>query len=113
MILRARNLFLAWLTYGALQLALLGVPGAAAQPGVGSRSARTQSESQSVSFGKYIAAPDPSDRRVPVTPFAPSARIRLGLPTVVGRQAIPESRQAAETRAYRVLPPARAPPALV
>ena len=114
MMLRARNLFLAWLTYGALQLALLGVPGAAAQPGVGSRSARTQSESesQSVSFGKRIAAPDISDRRAPVTPFAPAARIRLGLPTVVGHQAVVESRQTAETHAYRVLPPARAPPAL-
>ena len=73
MILRARNLFLAWLAYGALQLALLGVPGAAAQPGVGNRSARTQSESQSVSFGKRVAAPDISDRRAPVTPFAPAA----------------------------------------
>ena len=113
MILRARNLFLAWLAYGALQLALLGVPGAATQPGVGSRSARTQSESQSVSFGKRIAAPDLSDRRAPITPFAPAARIRLDLPAVVSRQAIGESRQTAETHAYRVLPPARAPPALV
>jgi hypothetical protein len=112
MILRARNLFLAWLTYGALQLALLGVPGAAVTPGVGPRSARTQSESQSVSFGKRIAAPDISDRRAPVTPFAPAARIRLDLPTVVGRQAVVESRHTAETYAYRVLPPARAPPAL-
>jgi hypothetical protein len=112
MILRARNLFLAWLAYGALQLALLGVPGAAAQPGVGTRSAHTQSESQSVSFGKRIAAPDISDRRAPVTPFAPAARIRLDLPTVVGRQAVVESRQTTETYAYRVLPPARAPPAL-
>jgi hypothetical protein len=112
MILRARNLFLAWLAYGALQLALLGVPGAAAQPGVGTRSAHTQSESQSVSFGKRIVAPDISDRRAPVTPFAPAARISLGLRTVVGRQAVVESRQTAETYAYRVLPPARAPPAL-
>ena len=111
MILRARNLFLAWLAYGALQLALLGVPGAAVEQGVGPR-ARPQSESQSVSFGKRIAAPDISDRRAPVTPFAPSARIRLDLPTVIGRQAVLESRQTAETHAYRVLPPARAPPAL-
>jgi hypothetical protein len=112
MILRARNLFLAWLTYGALQLALLGVPGAAVTPGVGPRSARTQSESQSVSFGKRIAAPDISDRRAPVTPFAPAARVHLDLSTVVGRQTVVESRRTAEAYAYRVLPPARAPPAL-
>lgn len=110
MILRARNLFLAWLTYGALQLALLGVPGVAAQPGVGSRGARSQSESQSVSLGKRVVAPDVTDRRVPTTPFAPSVHVRLDLPTVVGREALVASHQPVETRAHRVLPPARAPP---
>ena len=112
MILRARNLFFAWLAYGALQLALLGVPGAAAQLGVGPRSAHTQSESQSVSFGKRIAAPDPSDRRAPVTPFAPSALVRLDLPAVGGRGTGVASPHVAEAHAHRALPPARAPPAL-
>ena len=110
--LRARNLFLAWLTYGALQLALLGMPGAAVQPGIGTRGARTQSESQSVSLGKRLLAPDLSDRRASTTPFAPAARVHLDLSTVVGRQTVVESRQTTETYAYRVLPPARAPPAL-
>jgi hypothetical protein len=63
MILRARNLFLAWLTYGALQLALLGLPGAAAEPGVGARGARPQSETQSVSFGKRATLPELAHRR--------------------------------------------------
>ena len=112
MILRARNLFLAWLTYGALQLALLGMPGAAVQPGVGSRGARSQSESQSVSFGKRIVAPDSIDRRVPTTPFAPSAHVRLDLPAVVGLEAPVASQHLPESDAQRVLPPARAPPAL-
>ena len=112
MILRARNLFLAWLTYGALQLALLGVPGAAVQPGVGTRGARSQSESQSVSFGKRLVAPDLSDRRAPITPFAPSARVRLDAPAVIGRHAVVDTLETTKTHAYRALPPARAPPAL-
>lgn len=111
MMLRARNLFLAWFAYGALQLALLGVPGAATQPGVGSRGARTQTESQSVSFGKRVLPPDVSDRRIPTTPFAPSVHVRLDLPTLTGREAlVPQDRQA-ETRDPIALPPARAPPA--
>ena len=112
MMLRARNLFLAWLAYGALQLALLGLPGAAGEPGVGSRGARSQSESQSVSFGKRIVATDLTDRRVPTTPFAPSVHIRLDLPMVASDEALVASHALAETHAHRVLPPARAPPAL-
>ena len=40
MMLRARNLFLAWLAYGALQLALLGVPGGGREAGSRERGAR-------------------------------------------------------------------------
>jgi hypothetical protein len=112
MILRARDLFFGWLVYGALQLALLGVPGAAAEPGVANRGARSHSESHSVSFGKRVIASDPAERRALTTPFAPSAHIRLDLPTVAGRDAAVASDQLAETHAHRVFPPARAPPAL-
>ena len=112
MILRTRNLFLAWLAYGALQLALLGVPGAAAQPGVGTRGARTQTESQSVSWAKRILPPDISDRRAPTTPFAPSVHVRLDLPTQVGREEVVAQDRQAGAGDPVVLPPARAPPAL-
>ena len=112
MILRARNLFLAWLAYGALQLALLGVPGAAVQPGVRSRGAQTQSETQSVSLGKRYLVHALTDRRAPTTPFAPSVQVRFDLPTLVGRDAIaaPSSQPGADQPT--LLPPARAPPAL-
>ena len=112
MMLRARNLFLAWLAYGALQLALLGVPGAAAQPGVGSRGTRSQSETQAVSLGKRVFAPEQTDRRTQTTPFAPSVHIRLDLPTVVGREPIVAITRHVTTRDAVVLPPSRAPPAL-
>ena len=112
MMLRARTLFLAWLTYGALQLALLGVPGAAVQPGVGSRGAQTRHETQSISFGKRLLAPDPSDRRAPTTPFAPSVHVRLDLPTVVGREPVLATSTALRLGDAIVLPPARAPPTL-
>jgi hypothetical protein len=112
MMRRARNLFLAWLTYGVLQLALLGVPGAAAQPSVGNRGARTTTESQSVSLTKRGLAPEPGDRRLPTTPFAPSVHIRLDLPTAVGRDAlVPQDRQVHAGDPI-ALPPARAPPSL-
>ena len=111
MMLRARNLFLAWLAYGALQLALLGVPGAAVQSGVGSRGAHAQSESQSVSLGKRVLAPD-IDRRVPTTPFAPSVHIRLDLPTLVGREPVVATHIAPRLDGTIVLPPARGPPTL-
>jgi hypothetical protein len=112
MMLRARNLFLAWLAYGALQLALLGVPGAAVQSGVGSRGAHAQSESQSVSLGKRVLAPDISDRRAPTTPFAPSAHVRLDLPTLVGREPVLATHVAPRLDDTIVLPPARGPPTL-
>ena len=110
--LRARNLFLAWLAYGALQLALLGVPGAVVQPGVGNRGARTQNESQSVSLGKRVLAPDLSDRRVHTTPFAPSVHARLDLPTQVGRDALVADDRQADAGDPIDLPPARGPPTL-
>jgi hypothetical protein len=112
MMLRARNLFLAWLTYGALQLALLGMPGAAVQPGIGTRGARTQSESQSVSLGKRLLAPDISDRRASTTPFAPSGHVRLDLPTQVGRDALVADDRQADAGDPIDLPPARGPPTL-
>jgi hypothetical protein len=110
MILRARNLFLAWLTYGALQLALLGLPGAAAEPGVGARGARPQSETQSVSFSTRATLPELAHRRALHTPFAPAARISLDLPTAGTTDApVAEHRQAAASASI-ALPLARAPP---
>jgi len=112
MILRARNLFLAWLTYGALQLALLGLPGAAAEPGVGARGARPQSETQSVSFGKRATLPELAHRRALLTPFAPSAQFRLDLPIASTSDAIVAEYRQAAAGASVALPLARAPPTL-
>ena len=112
MMLRARNLFLAWLAYGALQLALLGVPGAAARPGVGSPGAQSGAETQSVSLGKRVFAPDLNDRRAPTTPFAPSVHVRLDLPTLVGRESIVAVSRTSWRDEPVLLPPARAPPTL-
>ena len=112
MILRARNLFLAWLAYGALQLALLGVPGAAAKPGIESRGARSQTESQSVSLGKRVLPPDPSHRRTPTTPFAPSVHVRLDLPIGMGREEVVAHDRLLLAGDPIALPPARAPPTL-
>ena len=106
---RARNLFLAWLAFGALQLVLLGAPGADARPGVGTRGAQSQSEVQSVALGKRL--PELGHRRTPATPVVPSSYVRLDLPAVVGRTAqVASNRQAAAVDAV-ALPPARAPPA--
>jgi hypothetical protein len=112
MILRARTLFLAWLAYGALQLTLLGLPGATAQPGIASRAAHAQTESQSVSVGKRVLAPDPVDRRAPTTPFAPSVHVRLDLPEQIAREALVAFVRPLAGRDPVALPPARAPPAL-
>jgi len=112
MMLRARHLFLAWLTYGALQLALLGVPGAAAKPGVGSRGEQSRTETQSVSVGKRVYAPELNDRRAPTTPFAPSGHVRLDLPTRAGREPVIATSLAPRLDDHVVLPPARAPPTL-
>ena len=108
---RARNLFLAWLAYGALQLVLLGAPGADARPGVGNRGARSQSEVQSVTLGKRLLGPELSHRRTPTAPFAPSSYVRLDLPTVVGQDAPVAWNRRATAVDPVALPPARAPPA--
>lgn len=107
-----RNLFLAWLAYGALQLALLGIPGAAVKPGIGNREARSQSETQSVPLGKRVVASELTDQRVSPTPFAPSKHVRLDLPTLVGRAPLVATAREAMRDEPSVLPPARAPPAL-
>ena len=112
MILRARNLFFAWLTYGALQLALLELPGATAGPGVGAPKARTQSETQSVSFGKRATLPELAHRRALVTPFVPSAHVRLDLPIAGTSDAIVAEHRRATAGASVALPLARAPPTL-
>lgn len=110
---RARNLFLAWLAFGALQLVLLGAPGADARPGVGNRGARSQSEVQSVALGKRLGGSELGHRRTPATPFVPSSYVRVDLPAVVGRTApVAWNRQAAAVDPV-ALPPARAPPAFL
>jgi len=111
MTLRARHLLFAWLTYGALQLALLGIPGASRQLTVGSRDARTQTATQSITFGKRLHAADVTDRRA-ITPFVPSAYARLDLPRVVGVSDVAALPRQARASAPAALPPARAPPAL-
>ena len=111
MMLRARHLLFAWLTYGALQLALLGIPGASRQLTVGSRESRTQTTSQSITLGKRLLAADVSERRA-TTPFVPSAYARLDLPGIVRVGDIAVPRRQAPASAPAALPPARAPPAL-
>jgi hypothetical protein len=108
---RTRNLFLTWLAYGALQLVLLGAPGADARPGVGNRGVQSQSEVQSVALGKRLLGPELGHRRTPTTPFVPSSYVRLELPATVGRTAqVGWNRQAVSVDPV-ALPPARAPPA--
>ena len=111
MMLRARHLLFAWLTYGALQLALLGIPGASGQLAVGSRESRTQTATQSITLGKRLLVADVSDRRA-TTPFVPSAYARLELPGIVGVSDVALPRRQAPASAPAALPPARAPPAL-
>src|SRR5262245_37486431 len=111
MMLRARHLLFAWLTYGALQLALLGIPGASGQPAVGSRESRTQTATQSVTLGKRLLAADVSDRRA-TTPFVPSAYARLDLPALVGVSEVAAPSRQAPASEPAAPPPARAPPAL-
>ena len=110
MILRARHLVFAWLTYGALQLALLGVPAASSQLAVGSSEGRTQSTAQAAAIAKRLLAPDVGAHRT-LTPFAPSASIAFGLPDAATELAVATSRRQPATHAPAALPPARAPPA--
>jgi hypothetical protein len=111
MMLRARHLLFAWLTYGALQLALLGIPGASRQLAVGAPESRTQTATQSITLGKRLLAADVSERRA-TTPFVPSAHARLDLPETVGVSDVAAPRRQAPVFAPAALPPARAPPAL-
>jgi hypothetical protein len=111
MMLRARHLLFAWLTYGALQLALLGIPGASRQLAVGSRESGTQTATQSITFGKRLLTADVSERRA-TTPFAPSAYARLDLSGIVGVSDVPAPRRQAPDSDAAALPLARAPPAL-
>ena len=108
---RARNLFLAWLAFGALQLVLLGAPGADVRPGVGNRGAQAQSEVQSVALGKRLLGPELGHRRTPATPFVPSSYVRLDLPALVGHMAQAAWNRQAAAADPVALPPARAPPA--
>src|SRR5678815_5189767 len=100
MMLRARHLLFAWLTYGALKLALLGIPGASRQLTVGSRESRTQTTSQSITLGNRLLAADVSERRA-ARPFVPSACARLDLPGIVrvGDIAVPRRQRAVACRA--------------
>ena len=111
MMLRARHLLFAWLTYGALQLALLGIPGASRQLAVGIRESRTQTATQSITFGKRLLAADVSERRG-TTPFVPSASARLDFPRIIGVSDVAAPPRQAPASAPAALPPARAPPAL-
>ena len=111
MMLRARHLLFAWLTYGALQLALLGIPGASRQLAVGIRESRTQTATQSIALGKRLFAADLSNRDA-TTPFVPSAYARLELPGVVGVSHVAAPPRQAPASEPAVLPPARAPPAV-
>src|SRR5690349_7828943 len=78
MIARARQMLLAWLVCGVLQLGLLGVPSVAGHPSVGSRDVCAQSSAQSLSATKRLLASERAEREAH-TPFAPSAAIVLGL----------------------------------
>ena len=111
MMFRARHLLFAWLTYGALQLALLGIPGASRQLAVGSGESRTQTATQSTTLGKRLLAADVSERRA-TTPFVPSSYVRLDLSGIVGGGEVASHRRQAPASDAATLPPARAPPAL-
>ena len=111
MMLRARHVLFAWLTYGALQLALLGIPGASRQLAVGIRASRTQTATQSIAVGKRQLAAAVSDRRT-ATPFVPSVQARLELARIVRVSDVAAPPRQAPAFAPAALPPARAPPAL-
>ncbi len=109
---RTRHVLFAWLAYGALQLTLLGVgalPGS--QASVADRGTRSQSTWPSVSFAKRLLAPEPTERRTTITPFAPTAYVSVDIPTTVGHVATPEPPRTAVAVDPTALPPARAPPA--
>ena len=109
---RTRHVLFAWLAYGALQLTLLGVGGLpGSQASVADRGTRTQSTWPSVSFAKRLFAPESTERRNSVTPFAPATYVRVDLPTVVEHDAPQQPARIAVAADATALPPARAPPA--
>ena len=109
---RTRNVLFAWLAYGALQLTLLGAGGlAGSQASIADRGTRTQSTWPSVSFAKRLFAPETTERRTTITPFAPAAHVRVDIATAVGRDAPRKPVRLAVAFDPTALPPARAPPA--
>jgi hypothetical protein len=111
--LRARHVLVAWLAYGVLQLALLGAGGVVGAPaGVADAESRPQAPWPTVSAGKRLLAPEPTDRRATLTPFAPAAYVRVDVPTRVADATPPERPRSAASKAAVTLPPARAPPSL-
>ena len=111
--IRVRNLGLAWLVCVALQLVLLSVPGDSARPGIGDRGTRFQSDAQSTLLGKRLLAPELAQRHAQTTPFAPSIPIGLDLPVLAGTD-LPAARTPSVPMADpAVFAPARAPPALL
>ena len=109
--LRARHLLFAWLAYGALQLALLGIPGASGQLAVASRESHGWTASQSVSVVKRLLAPDAPERRA-AAPFAPSAYVRLDVLVAAVASPMDATPRRAVDAEPLALPLARAPPAL-
>ena len=108
-----RHTVLAWLAAVALQLALLGVNGVSGAPaGVRDQGSRPRSSWPTVSYAKRLLAPEPTDRRATITPFAPAAYIRVDLPTLVAPEGPSERLPLPAALPSVVLPPARAPPAL-
>ena len=113
MMIRARNLVLAWLVCGALQLVLLSAPGDSARPGIGDRGTRFQSDAQSTLLGKRLLAPELAPRHAQTTPFAPSIHIGLDLPVLAGSDSPGARTPPLPMADPAVFPPARAPPALL
>src|SRR5688500_6971196 len=112
MMRRTRHVLFAWLAYGALQLTLLGVGGLPGpQASIADRGTRTQSTWPSVSFAKRLFAPETTERRTTITPFAPAAHVRVDIATAVGRDAPRTPVPLALAFDTTALPPARAPPA--
>ena len=106
-------MFLAWLTCVALQLALLGVTGtAAARAGIADSGTRTQPASPAVSVAQRLLAPEPNDRRAPVTPFAPAAIVRLEIPAIADIELAHRDPRLEPAGDATALPLARAPPTL-
>lgn len=111
MMLRARHLFLAWIAFGVLQLALLGVGGMSVQVGIHGRGARAQSELTSVALTKRVLSSDLNVRHAAPTPFAPSESFGIERPRGIGGQSPAWQPLPAASALARGLPSARAPPA--